>query len=285
MRKKSNIKYAISAFIGLGGGIFCVVQAIVEAGRPDLFWNAPSFFIIIGGTTAAMILGFQLNDLKTLPSVIKQAFIQDKSDMSEDINTLVQLDIMARKSGLLALEKYGEESSDHFLKKGIALLVDGTHRDDLEALMLGEIQQSQKRHRIGISMVSKIASLAPALGLVGTYVGLIPMLCSITDPEGLGPLMAVELVSSFYGGFLANIIFSPIASRLQNKNSAERRRQELLLEGILGIYDSKSPRQLQELLMRYLTKKKAGLASKMWPGSATQTIPAEPVAEANKKGA
>ncbi|MEA4970267.1 MAG: motility protein A [Candidatus Pelethousia sp.] len=250
-------KLALTTIVGLIGGVVCVLLSIFEGGDIDLFINIPSLLIIVGGTIFALVMSYPLSTLKTLGSVIKQAFVENSHDLFEDINTIVELSEVSRRDGLLALESYAENSNDPFLKKGLNLLVDGNTREYLEDSMVSEIYHAQKRHRTGTSMVSMIATLAPSLGLVGTYVGLIPMLVHMTDPDSLGPMMAIELVSSFYGGFLANVIFSPMAKKLSAKSAQEKDRSDLILEGILAIHDGKSPRLIREDLMTYLTKQEA----------------------------
>ncbi len=258
-------RFAVTTFIGLVGGLACIGAAIAEGGNLALFVNIPSFLIIVGGTICVLIMSFPFSVVKTLGKVIKAAFVQDSHDPIDDINTISELCVYSRKNGLLALEKYSENITDPFLIKGLNLLVDGIDRDVLEASMSSEIYHIHKRHKSGISMVSMIASVAPGLGLVGTYVGLIPMLVNMMDPEKLGPMMAIELVSSFYGGVIANIIFSPMAKRLQSNSEKERDRNELLLEGLLGIRDGKNPRLLREDLMTYLTKRQAKKAEAKKP--------------------
>ncbi len=249
--------FAFTTLIGLVGGVACVAIAIAESGNLKLFINIPSFLIIVGGTIFALILSYPMSTLKTLGSVIRQAFVRDNHDPIEDIDTLVELSELARREGLLAMEGYVENSDDPFLKKGLHLLADGADRENLENSMMSVIYHTHKRHRTGASMLSMIASTAPGLGLVGTYVGLIPMLVNMRDPDSLGPLMAIELVSSFYGGFLANVIFAPMAKKLLSKATQEKDRNELLLEGILAIQEGKNPRLLREELLAYLTKREA----------------------------
>lgn len=263
-------KLALTTIVGLIGGIACVLLSIFEGGDIDLFINIPSLLIIVGGTIFALVMSYPLSTLKTLGSVIQQAFVENSDDLFEDINTIVELSEVSRRDGLLALESYAENSNDPFLKKGLNLLVDGNTREYLEDSMVSEIYHAQKRHRTGASMVSMIATLAPSLGLVGTYVGLIPMLVHMTDPDSLGPMMAIELVSSFYGGFLANVIFSPMAKKLSAKSAQEKDRSDLILEGILTIHDGKSPRLIGEDLLTYLTKQEAAKLPR-----SKQKVPAE----------
>ena len=248
-------KFAMTTLIGLVGGVACVVIAIAEAGNLKLFVNIPSLLIIVGGTVFALILSYPASSLKTLGSVIKQAFTNNTFDLSDDINTIVELSEIIRREGVLALEKYIDDNEgDSFLTKGLNMLLDGINRDELEEAMMNEIHLASRRHQVGYSMINMIATLAPALGLVGTYVGLIPMLVDLMNPETLGPLMAVELVSSFYGGFLAYVIFAPMSKKLMVKNAQEKNRNEMILEGILSIQEGKNPRLIRDNLTAYLTR-------------------------------
>ena len=252
-----KFKLSITTTVGLVGGVACVAIAISQAGNLGLFVNVPSLFIIVGGTVFAIIASFPSATLKTLGSVIKQSFVRENLDLERDIETIVQIAEQARREGILSIEELAMSCDDQFLKRGLMMLVDGHGKEDIEDTMVNVVYQMQKRHRKGYAMVNMIASLAPALGLVGTYVGLIPMLVSLDDPTKLGPLMAIELVSSFYGAFLAYVIFSPMGRKLMIKSEQEKDRNELLLEGILSICDGKNPRILREDLQAYLTKKDA----------------------------
>lgn len=259
MKKGKQKGFALTTFLGLAGGIFCVAIAIAEGGEDNigLFINIPSLLIIVGGTVCVLIMSFPFSVLKTLGSVIKQAFVMDKHDPIDDIETLVELCDISRKKGLLALESFAMETADPFLKRGLNLLVDGGDLEFVESSLQREIHHIHRRHSDGIAMVSMIASTAPSLGLVGTYVGLIPMLVNMMDPDKLGPMMAIELVSSFYGGFLANVIFSPLAKRLQRNSAMEKARNMLLMDGLLAIRKGTNPRLLREELMSHVTKRQA----------------------------
>ncbi len=273
--KKKKKKFALTTFLGLIGGVFCVAIAIMEGGEENigLFVNIPSLLIIVGGTICVLVMSFPFSVLKTLGSVIKQAFVMDKHEPLDDIETIVELCDISRRNGLLALEKYADETTNPFLKKGLNLLVDGGGWEDVESALQKEIHHSQRRHGDGIAMVSMIASTAPSLGLVGTYVGLIPMLVNMMDPDKLGPMMAIELVSSFYGGFLANVIFSPLAKRLQRNSAMEKARNMLLMDGLLAIRGGKNPRLLREELMSHVTKQQAKKSEAKRKGKA-KTVPA-----------
>lgn len=250
-RNKSKSSLA-SNFFGLVFGITFVVTSVITTGQPKSFWNLPSFLITVGGTSAVMLTAFNSKRLKTLGSVIKKALFNEGYNLEEDIMVLVKLSEIARKEGLLALEdQVNEYTDDEFLRHGIELIVDGIDQDELRDFLEGETYFMRQRHQKGAAMVDMIASTAPALGLMGTYVGLIPMLNSLDDPTTLGPMMALELVSSFYGAFLAYVIFSPVAKRLRFMDGEETLRRELIIEGVASIQQGKNPTLLKGELYAY----------------------------------
>lgn len=253
-----KFKSAKSTLIGFSIGILCVVSSIMMSGNFRSFLNWPSVFITVGGTLGAMIVAFPPNRLKTLGAVMKKSFSKQTLDLDKDIQTIVTLSNTIRKDGALKLEDSVDRyTKDEFLKKGLMLLVDGADREFLKCTMQREIYRTAKRHQKGQQMIEMIAATAPSLGLLGTYIGLIPMLEHLEDPTKLGPLMAIELVTSFYGAFIAYVVFSPMAKRLRSMSSDEMTRKELLLEGLLAIEAKQNPRMIIETLTAYLTKQEA----------------------------
>lgn len=135
------------------------------------------------------------------------------------------------------------------------LLTDGIAEDALASALHSDIYYASKRHKQGLSMINMIAGNVTALGLLGTYVGLIPMINNMDDPESLGPMMAIELVSSFYGAFIAYTLFTPMGKRLEAMSSMEVFRKELITEGLMLIQKGKNPKLIQDQLLATLRKK------------------------------
>ncbi len=249
-------KTAKSTIIGVSFSILLITSSMVVSGHIGLFWNLPSALITIGGTFGAVLVSFPPSRLKTLGPVMMKAFRREKFDIAKDVETIITLAEVSRKEGLLALEDYIEQyTNDEFLKKGIMLIIDGADEDQLRTSLEGATYFMQQRHHKGHAMLDMIAATAPSLGLLGTYIGLIPMLNNLDDPTTLGPMMALELVSSFYGGFIAYVIFSPICKRLKIMSSEEVSRREILIEGLSYIQQGKNPKIISEQLIAYMNIK------------------------------
>ncbi len=245
-------RFINTSFIGLTLGIFFIVSAMVSSGHVALFYNVPSAFMIFGGTAASFVMAFPPKTLKTFGSVFLKSFRKDNFDLREDIISLIRCAEISRKNGLLALENHIDElTKDEYLKMGIRYIIDGTDEEQLRNIMEGATHFMKLRHAKSAAMLNMIGATAPALGLLGTYVGLIPMLNSLDDPSTLGPMMAIELVSSFYGAFVANLIFSPLGKKLVAMDKEEAFRRELLLEGLVGIQQGKNPRMIKEELSAF----------------------------------
>ena len=242
-------KVSISIVLGFVISAGCIVFAIMMFGTLRLFINPASLLITFGGTLGTVVTAFPAYRLKTFGSVIKKAFQNEKFDLEKDIEVIVALNDTVKKKGLLALESASElYANNHFLQRGIVLMLDGADEEDLRLALETETYFMQQRHYKGISMLEMIASTAPAFGLLGTYLGLIPMLNQLDDPTKLGPLMSIQLLTSLYGSFLANVIFTPMAKRLKTMNGEEVTRRELLIEGLVGILLRKNPRLIREQL-------------------------------------
>ena len=249
-------KSSKSIWVGFAIGFGCIFYSIKMEGDLRTFINWPSIFITLGGTLGAVIVSFPVDRLKTLWPVMKKAFVNETFDIEKDIDTIVSLAEITRREGLLALEDVVDQyTDDKFLKKGILLIIDGADKDQLRDSLEAEIYFMQQRHQKGHSMLDMIASTVTSLGLLGTYIGLIPMLERLEDPTKLGPLMAIELVTSFYGAFFAYVIFSPMSKRLKVMSANEVTRKEFLIEGLTDIEENQNPRLIKENLLFYINSK------------------------------
>ncbi|MFT4105881.1 MAG: MotA/TolQ/ExbB proton channel family protein [Lacrimispora sp.] len=245
-------RFINTSLIGLFLGAFFIISAMFTSGHLNLFYNVPSALMIFGGTAASVIMAFPPKTLKTFGHVFLKSFRKENYDLKDDIVSLIRCAEISRKNGLLALENHIDDlTNDEYLKMGIRYIIDGTDEEQLRNIMEGATHFMKLRHAKSAAMLNMIGATAPALGLLGTYVGLIPMLNSLDDPSALGPMMAIELVSSFYGAFVANIIFSPLGRKLVAMDKEEAFRRELLLEGLVGIQQGKNPRMIKEELSAF----------------------------------
>ncbi|MGB0216160.1 MAG: MotA/TolQ/ExbB proton channel family protein, partial [Alteromonas oceani] len=147
-----------------------------------------------------------------------------------------------------------------FMQKGVDMLVDGHDIDVVRETLAKDISMTTERHEFGVSIFKGLGDVAPAMGMIGTLIGLVAMLSNMDDPKAIGPAMAVALLTTLYGAFLANVICLPIAAKLSNRLNEEKLNQSLILDGIVGIADGQNPRVIEGILKNYLAASKRGAA-------------------------
>jgi chemotaxis protein MotA len=181
---------------------------------------------------------------------VKRAIVFKSEDASELIRTTVELANLARKEGLLALENF--EVENPFLQKGIQLVADGHEPEFVQKVLNQEIESDIALNEVGGDVFKQLGEVAPAMGMIGTLVGLVQMLSAMDDPKKIGPSMAVALLTTLYGAFIANVVAIPLANKLDIRNAEEKVNRSLILQGLLSIQEGLNPRVIEELLKTYL---------------------------------
>ena len=216
------------------------------------FVDFPSILITFGGAFCSTLASFKMNDFLTGIKGFSIALKQQKFEQTEIIKKIIELSNVARKEGLLALEEAAESLDDQFMKKGILLIVDGTEPDLVRAILETELECIEQRHKKVSTFWDTLAAMGPAWGMIGTLIGLINMLQKMSDPNTIGPSMAVALITTFYGSMLANWIATPIANKLRSNNGEEITLKEVMIEGLLSIQAGENPRVIEEKLKSFL---------------------------------
>jgi chemotaxis protein MotA len=246
-------KMDVLTIIGIVLGMALVLMAILTRGSLAIFFDIPSLMITIGGSFSALLIRFQVDQLKTVLHVTKNAFFTEVSAVSEVSTHFVHLSQKARREGLLALEEDIESMNDPFTRKCLQMVVDGLDADMIRDIMYIELDALESRHRMGQEMYKFWGALAPSFGMIGTLIGLVLMLVNLDDASAIGPGMAVALLTTFYGALLANLVFIPIAGKLAMRSEAEISVKEAVIEGVLSIQAGVNPRILQEKLKAFMS--------------------------------
>jgi len=246
----------LATIIGLvAGSGFIVFGIMFGGGTVTQFLDLPSVLIVIGGTSSVLLINHPLSSIKESFKVMRRAFTVSKEDTGELINSLVGFAVRARREGLLALESETAAATDEFLKKGLNLVVDGTDPDLVRSILETDLAYLEERHRVGAKLFEDGAVYAPAMGLVGTLIGLILMLATLDNPDTIGSKMAIALLTTFYGSVMANLLFLPICGKLKLRSGDEVLRREIMIEGILAIQAGEGPSIIQEKLNSFLAPK------------------------------
>lgn len=243
-----------SGIISIVGTIGVIIVGMTLAGSPAAFIDAASFFIVIGGGVGTLFFSYPLKKCFDLLGVVKVVFRKQQLDVNEVRPVMVSFAEKARREGLLALEDDLAELNDEFLQKGLQLVVDGTDPEVVEDIMTKELDYLHERHQWGSGVMDHMAGIFPAIGMIGTLIGLVVMLGNLDNPDQLGPSMAVALITTFYGALVANVVVAPMGERLRTKNEQEVLQKELMIEGVLSIQAGDNPRIVEEKLKAFLKK-------------------------------
>ncbi|WP_077529914.1 motility protein A [Vreelandella utahensis] len=238
--------------LGLLVGITTIVAAIATSSGLASFLNIPGFLIVVVGTLAVTLIKHRMT---SVVSAFRMAFGEAFRDRTEEpLDLILQIRDLAdivRKKGILGLEDY--DTRYRFLARSIELAVDGHPPEFIEEAMTHEFQQTLERYENAERVFRGIGDSAPALGMIGTLVGLVQMLNQMDDPSGIGPAMAVALLTTFYGVAIGQVIFLPLADKLQLKMQDEQRNMTLVLTSMQNILQGQNPRVMQDVLAAYLS--------------------------------
>lgn len=244
----------LATVIGLVGAIGLLMLAMVLSGDIMMFADTQSVLIVFLGSIFVVLSNYNLSQFFGIGKIMGKAFMFKIESPEELIEKSVEMADAARKGGFLALEE--AEITNAFMQKGVDMLVDGHDADVVRATLEKDISLTTTRHETGAGMMMGLADVAPAMGMIGTLIGLVAMLSNMDDPKSIGPAMAVALLTTLYGAFLANVICIPLASKLQLRKEEEKMNQLLILDAVLGIQDGQNPRVIEGLLKNYLPEGK-----------------------------
>lgn len=240
----------LATLIGLLGALAVIAGAILVGPNAIIFFNLPGLLIVLGGTFTATLIKFPLAHTLNAFKVALKAFFHKSETPSQLIEEAVELAAVARKGGLLGLED--REVKNEFLKRGLQLCVDGHQAELIRRMLTKDINLTIMRHDEGQAIFKAIGDVAPAMGMIGTLVGLVQMLSNMDDPKKIGPAMAVALLTTLYGAVIANAVALPIADKLAHRSREERTNKSLILEAISAIQEGLNPRVMEDMLKTYL---------------------------------
>ena len=258
----------LGTLIGLLSGLGIILIGIIQSGG-KLYWffNFNSLLIVLGGTFAATMVNLPLRAVGNIFNVLQNVFRGEDYDYIGIIEEIVQKAQKARKDGLLSLEADLPKMRDGFFKNGIELAINERESSRLRTFLNLEMNNISSRHVAGQEMFLYMASYAPAFGMLGTVLGLIIMMNNFSSggegmeltasydvAERFADLlsgMGLALITTFYGVFMANMIFLPIGGKLKRRSENEMMLKSIVVEGIISIHAREHPILIKEKLMTF----------------------------------
>ncbi|MBW1908121.1 MAG: motility protein A [Deltaproteobacteria bacterium] len=242
----------ITTFVGIlvAGGL--VISSILMGGSGGWFVNYPSLMIVIGGTMGATFVSYPLSEVMGVFRIVKNVFLHRSESPNKLIAIIIDFAKKARREGILSFESQLKDIEDPFLVKGLQLAIDGMESNSIEEILRTEIRFIEERHRLGSEIFGTMGTFSPAMGMLGTIIGLVQMLMQMDDPSSIGGPMAVALLTTFYGVLMANLIFLPISGKLKTRSKEEILIKQMVLEGILSIQSGDNHRIVEQKLKAFI---------------------------------
>jgi chemotaxis protein MotA len=228
---------------GLALGVLAIFGSFLwEGGNIAALLLGPAMLIVFAGTFAAAMIGTSLKNFLGVPRMIMLVLFPPRFEVVEAIDSIVKYSTIARKEGLLALEKELGKVTNPFMKKILRFAIDGTEPEILRALAETEVSYVGERHAQSAAIFQKMGGYSPTMGIIGTVMGLIATLAAAgDDPNTLIRHIASAFIATLWGVFMANIVWLPIADKLKHIHNEEYLFMDMIVEGILAIQAGEIP--------------------------------------------
>ena len=255
-----NISFIVALIAALAS---VLVAFVIEGGHLVAILSLTGFMIVVLGSIAATIMSFPLSAVKRIPKLFKVLMRNEKNDLLSLIENIKAMSKTARTKGILSLEKevVDNDEIDPFTRRGLEFILDGLDPVKTREALESDLDMMAERHHTGAAMFEACGGYAPTFGIVGTVLGLINVLGSMSsNPDGLGESIAVAFICTLYGLATANLIWLPIASTLKNKSKQELIRNSMIIEGLILLQEGANPNFIEDKLKGFLSKEELAKA-------------------------
>ncbi len=247
--RRIDLATVIGLMLAWGALAVCLT---LEGGDAAGLLNVPALVLVVFGTWGAALVGTSLRTVASLPAALRSALTSDTLDAVEVIAAMTKYARIARRHGVLGLEKAVSRVENQFIRKGLELVVDGTQSMTVREVLETEVATMRERHKAGEAIFTSMGGFSPTLGIIGTVLGLINMLTKLDEPSKMGHAIAAAFMATFYGVALANLLYLPIAAKMRSRTVHEVLTYEMVIEGILAIQAGENPRSVESRMLAYL---------------------------------
>lgn len=235
-----------ATLLGFVFAISLIVIAIYLGNSDASFFNVPSLLIVLFGTMAVTAISFTGAELVKAGDIIVRSLFRKVYDPIKLAEALLGLCVIAKKKGLLAVAQTEKElMKDPFLHQVLQMAIDGNKPEDIDFIVSQDIASLSERHKRSAQLTRRAAETAPAMGLIGTLVGLVQMLADLENPDSIGPAMAVALLTTFYGAILGTVVMAPLTVKLDKNSQDEALIRHMIRLTAVAIARQDSPRKLE----------------------------------------
>lgn len=236
--------------IGGGVAVLALIAGAIAYGQSNAsFFDLPSLMIVVFGTIAATCISYTGEEIRHVIGILGSTMARQVRKPSVLARELMDIATLCRKKGTLVLASIDAElRRDPLIHRAMQLVVDGYTGDDIDRVLGQEIDSLVERHRRSASILRRASEIAPAMGLIGTVIGLVQMLAALDDPGAIGPAMALALITTFYGVIMGLVLLAPLAGKLERNSNDEAMIRILIMNAAVSIARQENPRRLEMML-------------------------------------
>ena len=242
----------LGILFGFIGTWLLVIATLLLGGKLGIYLDIPSVVLVFGGSITVVFFAAPAKAVKKLMAITKKALFYKSQSVEKLIEDMVGFAEIARRDGILSLENAVKEIDDPFVVQGIQMAVDGTDPELIEQIMLTDLDNTVERHEMGKFIFETIGKYAPAMGMIGTLIGLVAMLSDLSDPASIGAGLAVALLTTLYGSLVSNAVALPLADRLGKRSAEEILYKTVIVKGVMAIQSGDNPRVVEQKLRTFL---------------------------------
>jgi chemotaxis protein MotA len=245
-------RYDVSVFIGLLMILGLGAASLLLSGSALRFFDLAGMLIVFGGTFAASLIQFSLTEIHQSLRDAKQVFYKKNNPLPERARVLVALSRATKSSGLVVLDREAQNCRDPFLRLGLELAADRRPEQEIRRILELEQEATAERSLRSVDIIEAMAQYSPAMGLIGTLVGLVQLLGNLNNPSMVGPAMSVAFLTTLYGAVLSNLVLVPIAGKLSQSGQNEHLTKTLTIEGVISLSREENPVILEQRLKSFM---------------------------------
>lgn len=246
-----------STLVGIISGVALIILSVLlSAEEPGVFLNLPGLLIVIGGTIAATFISYPMKELRQLYRSFRLIWRHQEFPVDKEIEEIVRVSILLGHGRLQAIEEALTRVNNPFLRTGIQLVIDRTPPADIDALLKWRIFKLRRQEWGEAQVFRSMAAFAPAFGMAGTLLGLVNMLQAMdgADFKVVGVNLGIALTTTLYGIILANLLFKPVAIKLERRTEQRVMLMYMVLEGISMLGQKRNPSFIRETLNSFVAQ-------------------------------
>lgn len=177
------------------------------------FFDPLALLCVIGGSfIVAWVQNGTAAALSALAAVRRELWAKPQADADVSHRAVLRIEHLVESRGIACADRV--KTGGAFVTAAAEAMANQRSLDGFHKAIVRLSAQRRARVTAMVRFWENVADCAPAMGMLGTVVGLIMLFGNVNDAASIGRAMAVALLTTLYGLVLANLVAGPIAQRL-----------------------------------------------------------------------